>query len=434
MIRTKLAALAGLCVVGTVACQELVPTSVDEDLLPPAPVTVEVRLGWDDFASALEVLGGYGSPQELGSGVTAHRYAGALDARTLARFTGYPLAATVRDSAGNTRADSSLTFVGGWVVAKLDTLTSVTDGPVTFGLGALQKAWHARTATWGLAVDTINNRSEWAEPGAGPVVALGEAVWDPAAGDSVWFPVDSAQVAAWSDTTDLSRGVRLSAVTEGSRVRVTNVFLRLDTRSSIAPDTVLTLTAPRRDLTFVYDPLPPPPPDGIRVGGAPSWRSVFDVTVPTQLNGPDALCAVGCPFALTAERLNYAAIVLRTRTTETAFQPTDSITLDMRPVLQRAALPKAPLGGSLTASLGRRVAPEFFGSQSGAEIEIPITQFVQDLLRGQTSNGTVPPNTLALLTTFEPLSIAFASFYGPGSAFEPVLKLIVTAGPSVQLP
>ncbi|MEQ8330764.1 MAG: hypothetical protein RH859_09935 [Longimicrobiales bacterium] len=436
MIRTKLWTLAGLCLLGTVACQELVPTSVDDDLLPPAPVTVEVRLGWDAFGSGLQVLGGYGAPQELGSGVTARLFAGTLNARTLARFTGFPQAATVQDSAGNTRADSALTFVGGWVVARVDTLSSVADGPVTLRLGALQQAWHARTATWELAVDTINDRASWGEAGGGPVVDLGEAVWDPAAGDSVRFPVDSAQVAAWADTLDLTRGVRLDAVTEGARLRITNVFLRLDTRSSLAPDTTLVLTAPRRDLTFVYDPLPDPPPDGLRVGGAPSWRSVMDISVPATLSGPPSLCTVGCPFALTADRLNYAALVLRTRASSPAFQPTDTVTLDLRPVLLRSALPKAPLGSSLTASLGRRVAPDLFGSRPGAEIEIPLTQFVRDLLRGETATGTDPPNTLALLTTFEPLSIAFASFWGPGSGadLEPVLKLIVTAGPSVQLP
>lgn len=433
--RIKLPALAGLCVLGTLACAEIAPTAVDDDLLPPAPLTVEIRLDWDEFGRNLEVLGGYGSAQELGSGVTARLFAGSLNARTLSRFTGYPRAATVRDAEGNTRADSSLTFVGGWVVARIDTPTSVADGPVTLSLGALQQRWDPRTTNWEFAVDTINDRSPWGEPGAGPVLDLGQAVWDPAAGDSVLFPVDSAQVAAWADTLDLARGVRLDAVTEGVRLKVDNLFLRLDTRSSLDPDTTLVLTAPRQALTFVYDPVPAPPPDGIRIGGTPSWRTVLDIDVPAALSGPDVLCAAaGCPFALTEDRLNYAALVLRTRATPAAFQPTDTVNLDVRPVLQRSALPKSPLGASLTATLGRRVGPELFGSAPGGTIEIPITQFVQDLIRGTTASGGTPSETLALLSTFEPLSIAFASFYGPGSEFEPRLKLIVTAGPSVTLP
>ncbi len=435
MIRIKFFALAGLCVLGSMACSELNPTSLDEEFLPPAPLTAEIRLGWDAFASNLEVFGGFGSPLELGSGVTARLFAGTLNARTLARFTGYPQAATVRDSAGNTRADSTLTFVGGWVVAVVDTLASVSSGPVTLSLGALQQEWDPRTTTWEFAVDTINDRRSWSEPGAGPATDLGMAVWDPAEGDSVRFAVDSAQVAAWADTLDLSRGVRLAAETEGVRLKINNVFLRLDTRSSIDPDTALVLTAPRQTITFIYDPIPAPPPDGIRIGGAPSFRTVLDIRVPDALTSPQSLCdAAGCPFALTVERLNYAAIVLRTRATPPAFQPTDTVNLDVRPVLLRSALPKSPLGTSITGGLGRRVGPDLFGSAAGAEIEIPVTQFIRDLIRGATATGATPPSTLALLSTFEPLSIAFASFYGPGSDLEPVLKLVVTAGPSVTLP
>ena len=45
-----------------------------------------------------------------------------------------------------------------------------------------------------------------------------------------------------------------------------------------------------------------------------------------------------------------------------------------------------------------------------------------------------PPKTLALLSLFEPVSIAFASFHGPGDENAPFLKLIVTVGRSVELP
>lgn len=428
-------ALLGLWALGAVACQEISPTTVDEGLLPPEPATVEVRLPWDDFASGLEVLGGYGSPLELGSGVAAHEFAGTLEARTLVRFSGYPRQASVRDSTGSTRLDTLLTFTGGRVVALLDTVASTNEGPVTLALGALQQEWDARTATWRMAVDTIHDERPWDEPGAGPVQSLGTAVWDPAEGDTVVFPLDSADAALWADTTDTSGGIRLDLLTSGERVKVTNVVLRLDTRPSSNPDTSIVLTAPRKEITFIYDPFPEPPPDGIRIGGAPSWRTVMDIRVPQTLNGPEALCrAAGCPLALTEDHLNYAALVLYTRRSEPAFQPTDSVNLDVRPVLLREALPKAPLGSSLTGTLGRRVSPDLFGDEAGTPIEIPITAFVADLIRGETRTGGTPPRTLALLSTFEPLSIAFASFYGPGSEFEPVLKLIVTAGPPVELP
>ena len=48
--------------------------------------------------------------------------------------------------------------------------------------------------------------------------------------------------------------------------------------------------------------------------------------------------------------------------------------------------------------------------------------------------GNPAPNTLVLLSVFEPFSITFASFEGPGSANEPYLRLVLTIGPPVELP
>lgn len=434
MKRTTLA-VATVLSLASLGCEEIIPTSVDENLLPDEPVTVEVRLGWDEFASGLTVYGGFGSAVELGNGVLANGFAGVLNARTLSRFAAFPTTVTVRDSAGTNLTDSLPVFRTGRVAVILDTLASTNDGPVTLALGALQQPWHAPTASWELAVDTAGDAEPWEEPGAGPVRDLGTAVWDPAAGDTVFFPVDSMQLAEWRDTAVVSRGIRLGIDTPGERVRVRSVLLRLDVESTVNPDTTVLSTVVREDFTFIYDPVPEPPPDGIRIGGTPSWRTVLDVVAPAVLDGPPALCdAVGCPVEITPEQVNYAALVLRTRRGEAAFQPTDSVSLDVRPVLSRQALPKSPLGSSLTGTLGRRVASDLFGDAEGATIEVPVTRFIQDQLRGETDEGTDPPRTLALLSTFEPLSISFASFHGPGSELEPELKLILTTGGEVQLP
>jgi hypothetical protein len=426
---------AVLAVWAGAACEELVPTSVDESLLPDEPVTVEVRLPWSAFASGLRVYGGFGSAAELGRGVVARDYAGVLDARTLSRFNPFPATVTVRDTTGTARADSMPVFRTGRVAVVLDTLASTNEGPVELSLAALTQAWHARTATWTLAVDTVNDRRPWGEPGAGPARELGTAEWDPAEGDTVFFPVDSAQLAEWRDTADVERGVRVGLVTGGERVRIANILLRLDVESTLNPDTTVLSSVGRRDLTFIYDPVPEPPPDGIRIGGTPSWRTVLEVRVPPSLDGPPALCeAVGCPVELQPDQVNYAALVLRTRRSAAAYQPTDSVSLDVRPVLAPEALPKSPLGPSLTGAVGRQVAPGFFGDGEGVAIEIPVTEFIQDQLRGETAEGGEPPGTLALLSTFEPLSLAYASFHGPGTQLEPQLKLIVTTGASVGLP
>ena len=80
------------------------------------------------------------------------------------------------------------------------------------------------------------------------------------------------------------------------------------------------------------------------------------------------------------------------------------------------------------------MGPDAFGTGAGEEVEIPFTSFARDLVRGEDANGNPPASTLALLSVFEPLSIAFASFEGPGGANEPILRLVLTIGPTVELP
>jgi hypothetical protein len=259
--------------------------------------------------------------------------------------------------------------------------------------------------------------------------------WIPADGDSVQLFLDSAQVALWNDAESGASGARLELLTDGERLQILEAGLRLMTRSSIDPDTVLILDARVRDFTIVYDVEPAPPADGMRLGGVPSWRTVLDVTVAGTLDGPPELCAaVGCPFTLLPRHVSYAGLALRSRSPADAFQPTDSVALDVRPVLSRASLPKSPLGSSLIADqLGQRLAPALFGALEGSSVEVPITDYVKAFLTGLDPSGRPPPGTLALLSAPEPASFTFAEFFGPGGPNEPVLKLVVTVSPPMEL-
>ncbi len=418
-------------------CQEESPVGLGDGPLPGEPVTVEVTIPWSDFASNLEVFGGYGSPQDLGRGVLALQYEGVLDARTLLRFGEYPDTVTVQDSTGTLRPDAGLTLIGGQLVARFDTIASTNGSDaVTLVLARTQSEWDAATATWDYAVDTINDQRAWDEPGAGPVVVVDTAQWIPANGDTIVFDVDSATIAAWSDPDDLSAGARIEMIDPGYRLRLTGATLRLDVRPDINPDTIVQVNAFTQSATFLYTPYPTPPADGVRIGGAPAWRTLLDIAIPSTLDGIPEFCAVvSCPHALTSVEISYAALRLTSRATDPAFQPTDSIRLDVRPVYDRASMPKSPLGESLVESdLGRAVAASAFGSSPGQLIEVPFTDFARDLLDGEDEDGYLPPNTLALLSVFEPFAISFASFDGPGAAGEPVLKLILTIGPAVELP
>ena len=367
--------------------------------------------------------------------MVAHKYGGGLEARALTRFTPMPEVVTVTDSAGTQRTDDQLTLVGGRIVAFMDTIQSVSDGPVTLEVGTTQEVWDGRSVSWSFAVDTSGGQRAWEEEGAGPTTRVATAVWDRTLGDSAVFVLDSAQVEMLRDTSQVNQGVRIAALTEGVRLKVDNVVLRGTVIPSVRPDTLMDLTSGRRDYTFVYWPSPAAETDGIRVGGVPAWRTVLDLHLPVSLTGPAALCAaVACPLTLTPDQVSYAALVLKGRNSSPAFQPSDSVGLDIRPVYARSAMPKAPLGPSLLGSLGKRVAAGLFGEDEGQEVELPITNFVRDLVSGDSIRGFPPPNTLALLSVFEPSSLTFASFFGPGSPDAPVLKLIITAGHTVELP
>lgn len=428
------AALAAVACTALAACQNESPTSVDLSLLPPAPLTLSIQLPWAEFGSNLAVYGGYGAPVELQEGIVARAYgADGLDANTLVRFNAPPASATVRVDQ-TLRQDTNLSYKGGYFVAFFDTIASITPGPVTLELGALQTEWDAATANWTFAFDTIADQRPWPEPGGGPVTVLDTKVWDPQGIDSVQFFLDSAEVAAWSDPSDLASGARLALLTDGARLRVVGGALRVSATSSLNADTTLVLTAVAQAFTFLYDVAAPPPVDGMRVGGAPAWRTTLDVAVPTVLDGPPELCAaVGCPFTLAPRHVSYAGLTVRGRSPADAFQPSDSITIDVRPVLARAALPKSPLGSSLIAGgAGQRIPADPFGAQEGAEVEIPITNYVKSYLAGPDPAGRPPPSTIALLAGPEPSSFTFAEFFGPGPN-EPVLELILTVSPPLEI-
>jgi hypothetical protein len=416
------------------ACQEEIVTNLEGDLIPVEAVTVEVVLPFHEFAGNLEAWGGYGRPFELETDVVATAFEGNLDARVLNSWFPYPHSAEVRDSLGLVRVDTLLTFVGGRLVARFDTLSSILDESLELSVGALSKDWDFVSANWGVAVDTVGEFQEWTEEGAGPVTPVATAFWEPSQGDSVVFDLDSAGVALWADTTGARMGARLDAITEGVRLDLVNLDLWLVTRPSVNPDTLVELEVRNRTRTFIYHPELAPPDDEIRVGGVPAWRSVFVINLPEVLDGPESLCLkVQCPLTLTPESLISASLVLTTRTPPAGFLPTDSLFMDVRPVLEPSRLPKSPLGSSLLVTLGALLPPAKFGEEVGSEIEVQLGPYVQNLISESSIPGLDVPRTLALLSSFEPSSLSFASFEGPDSPSGPELRLVLTLAEDVLI-
>jgi hypothetical protein len=241
-------------------------------------------------------------------------------------------------------------------------------------------------------------------------------------------------VHAWTDTLASERGFRVDMETPDQRVQVNGVRLHYDVNPTVDPDTLITRVVETVDVTFIYTPVPTPPQQGLRVGGVPAFRSVIHMMTPTVVTGPPDVCAIlGCPFVLTPERINHASLVLQTRPSDPlAFQPWDSLRVDVRSVLSPEHLPKAPLGNSLAGIQGRSLASALFNAPQ--LVTIPITPFVRAQLLEESPDGLPAPTALALLSFLEPATVFFGSFAGPGEVGAPILRLIVTNAPAVELP
>lgn len=419
------------------ACQEQLPTAAREQLIP-AGLVAEVVLPFDEFGSDVRVYGGFGRTSDRGGGFVAHEYGGGanpdgsvlpgLQAKTLVRFGAYPVSASVRDTAGTTRPDSSLAFLSGRIFAVLDTVGSVASGPVSVVAHEIAEPWDRTTATWDLAADTAGARTPWSEPGGGPPQEIGRAVWNRGQGDSVFIAVDSALLHAWADTARDFHGIRLEAASAGSRLELRGLGLLLKTLPSVNPDTLLDLETPVRSSTFLYDPpAPPPSPGEARVGGVPAWRSVLDLAAPGDLNGPASLCAqIPCPVRLEERHVSYAGLQVFSRVPARPYAPSDTLSIEVRTVLAPAFLPKSPLGPSISGLGGERIAPEWFAPPAGEVVEIPVTSLVRDLLREQAEDGGRPVAAIALLATLEPLSLEYVSFEARDPARAPRLRLILS--------
>lgn len=417
------------------ACSESAPVLGGDDLLPVDATTVEWILPFEAFGSEVEVVGGFGRVSEVDRELVSLN--GDFEARTLLRFNDYPRSVSVPDSLGVTRTDTLLSIIGADLVLRFDSVgVQPSDAPaIPVRVLALEAGeWDPVSATWQSAVDSLDDRRAWPQPGAGPASFVAQGEWEPARGDSLLIRIDSATVAAWGDTANVGRGTRLDAVTQGTRLGVESAILRLEVRPSVNPDTTVALAVGTVGNTFVYDPLPDPPAGELRVGGAPAWRTFFRIDLPERIEAPDPVCQrVRCPVELTPESVVYAALILRSRAAQPAFQPVDSLSVDVRPVLDPGRIPRAPLGPSFLP-FGQSVAPQWFGSQPGRSVAVPVTGFVRDLVRGETAAGLPPAGALALLAPLEPLDFAFTPFAGPGTDGAPQLRILITLLDGVRLP
>lgn len=405
------------------ACDQEVPTSVGDGLLPPdgirtfeAIIEPQRWLVWDT------AFGLYSDAVSAGFLIVAGQFEGALNSNTLARFT-VPTVVTVLDDGGTAREDTMPTYAGGQLRLFIDTLQSTT-GTVRLALYRSAEEWHS-SATWANRLDTLGASVPWAQPG-GTRGALVDTASYVAGQDTVLFNVDPATLVQWADTLNPERGAIIVMESGGGRLRMQMPELTVDMTSEFQPDTVVNAPGILIAATFMFDPLPAETSSSPRVGGTPAWRTMLrlqerldTLTVPC----PDVS---DCRLRLDEVTINFAGIQLQPVPPPPGFRPEGPVNIGAFLLLpsELAPLQRWPLGDFISGT----AVPETRFEAAGMPLApIPITEYMR-LLTRPSDPDQLPPRHL-MLSTFDQRTFGFATF-----AAQPSLRLVLSIAKELQLP
>lgn len=410
------------------ACGEETPTDVGGSLLPDQSVrTFEVILEPAAYLVKDTSFSGYLKPSDVAYLVVANAFEGALNARSLARFQ-IPSTISVTDSAGTLRTDTLPGYFAGQLVVRLDTLRG-SAAPANLTAFQATESWDRASASWTLRMDTAGVRTPWSTPGGSPGAFLDSASWE-AGSDTVVLRLDSTTVAMWRDTANVVPGIVLAAGSNGARLRISDVTLRVDARTTVRRDTVVTTTVGPTGTVFIFDP----PVEGTssqpRSGGLPGWRSILQVR--EGLDTLSVACpdgAAGCRFQLSETSITYAALVLQPQLSPPGFSPEDSVALGTRLVLvsSLAPLERSPLG-PIVGVMPRGIARSHFLDPASPPIEVPITEFMRAMAADSSEVSERPSAYIGILPLVDGSTFGFPSF-DPA----PRLRLILTVARELQL-
>jgi hypothetical protein len=426
--RAYYAGAAGLLSLALAACTQETPSEIGGSLLPPGDVrTFEVILEPAQYLVFDTAFSGYAKAFDTSVKVAARKFEGVTDANTLIRLGTKPASIQVRDSSNNVRADTLPKYSSGTLVVKVDTFQS-TKGRTRLGLYQTAQGWDARSATWTMRVDTGGVRLPWTTPGGTRGAAVGSVTYTGV--DSLLIPVDSQTVAALTNPADTLRGVLISVdsadAINGARIRINSLTLRLPTRSTIRPDTVIETNIGAATSTFVFTPDPPAVATTARVSGVPAWRAILAFSETFQDTAIPCPDGSGCVLRLGDIHLNQAELLLRPAGSPAGFSPEDSISVEARAVLRTSNLPlaRSPLGDAVGAFRFPVPPNRFRDSDTGPEIALPVSAIVNAMITDTTTaqSPVRPPRNIALLTGPEAFSFGFATFRAA-----PRLRLILTA-------
>jgi hypothetical protein len=410
----------------TGACTQDSPTEAGSGLLPPDAIrTFEVVLPPETWLQWDTAFGVYSAPPDVDFVIAANAYEGSLNSRVLVRYT-IPRTITVIDTLGVLRTDSTPTFFEGEMRMIVDTLAS-TAGPATLELFRTTQEWDRLTANWTLRIDSGNVQVPWAVPGGSPGAFIGSTQYTD--NDSIALPIDSATIAAWSDTTDATRGGVLTSATPDTRLRTTLPSLRVRARSRLNPDTIVEVNlAVAR--TFIFEPAQPDSVGTPRVGGTPAWRTVLRLR--ERLDTVTVACPgiPGCSVRLGEAALSYAALQLQPVVAPPGFAPEHSMFVALFALLPSPLLPlqRSPLTGDYGAT-NPPIPPSSFTAAGAPIVELPATEFIRVLTSTPGSDDAFLPSHIALLPVGSPRTFGFGTF-----AELPSLRLIFSIARELQLP
>ncbi len=430
-----------LTTLAAVACGREGPTAVGSSLLPASGIhSFELVLDAPDFLQSDTAVSGFTFPSLASFRIVAEAFGGTVYAHTLARFSGAPTSITVRDTSTNTSIKDTVPNIStARLVLYVDSTADNGTVPIQLQVYRTAEAWDALTTSWTMRVDSGSTHLPWATPGgtAGPLV--GAATWSPGQ-DSVIFTVDSATIAAWSDTSNAARGALVTATTAGTRLRSSGISLTYLARSKLRPDTTVQVTATTTDHAFIYTPPVPYRPGILQVGGTPAWRTFLGFEPDLWTRSFTCPASVGtCTFTLKDVKVNSAALLL-TPTSSGAFPPEDSVHLQnwVADTSSLVPLSRTPLGSLVGSMTAVSFAAYLADVANRTPVAVPLTAFVaaaagDTLLFGSTAAVS---RTIAVVQTPEPSLFGVAAFYGRTAdpALAPRLRLVLTLGAEVQLP
>lgn len=425
MFRKSLrAAICALAVFSLTACTEDTPTELGDDVLSGGDlITFEVVLPAASFLELDTSFTGYADAEAAPFGYVARIKDGAalaLQSNQLYRFSLPPRVVVVRNTTTNAlQADSAPVYFAGQLVLKLDTIVTPGVTPARFALHRTAEEWDG-SATWDLRVDTGAVELPWQTPGGTRGLQIDTASL--VGGDSIVFDVDSATIAMWRDTADVTRGALITAETDGGAVRILSSTVRLSARSAIRPDTTLTFSIVPTHRTFIFNPVPPKSATQLRVGGLPAWRSILRLKQNLgTLTFPCPGTTTSCTINLDSANITLAELLLKPSKPPAGYMPEDTVFVDVRGLTLSPLIPleRSPIGNRVAISSA--IGPQQFANPSATDIvRINITQFIAHLTGDLEEEDKLPP-ILTLMALPEPSTFGFVAFE-PG----PSLRLILT--------